>query len=262
MEPSLTTGWEPDLPAGDSLVRQFVLGYADRTAAMAAVLGGRVDRDAVASIVDLGSPFLFDNAVVLLRPPTADDLAAVLDRAGALYPADREWALLSVWPLPNLAGYGLTLLGHPPLMLRPGRATAPAPAAGELRVLPVTSELDLAVFHRVLVDGYGLTGDGGSMADPRVLAAGINLFVGYAGSAPVAVSGAAINHGIVEVDWVATLPEARGRGYGTALSWRAAQIAPELPAMLLASDPGQPMYERLGFLRLLRATMWARVARP
>jgi hypothetical protein len=63
----LTTGWEPDLPVTDSLLRQFVFSYADRTAWMARALGGRTDRDADAALADLGSPFLFDNAVVLLQ---------------------------------------------------------------------------------------------------------------------------------------------------------------------------------------------------
>jgi GNAT superfamily N-acetyltransferase len=257
MSQPLITGWEPDLPAGDSLLRQFVLSYADRTEATAVVLGGAVDRDDDACVVDLASPFMFDNAVVLLRPPTPERLDRTLARARALYPAGRSWILLSVWPLPDPAGYGLGLLGHPPLMVRPGHsgALSTMPPA-ELRIQPVTSELDMAVFHRVLLDGFGLSGDGGSMADPRVLAAGVNLFVGYAGSTPVAVAGSALNHGLVEVDWVTTVPEARGRGYGTALTWRALDIAPELPAVLLASDPGQRVYERMGFLRLLRATMW------
>ena len=30
---------------------------------------------------------------------------------------------------------------------------------------------------------------------------------------------------------------------------------PLLPAMLLASDDGQPVYEKMGFLRLMRTTM-------
>jgi hypothetical protein len=27
--------------------------------------------------------------------------------------------------------------------------------------------------------------------------------------------------------------------------------------VLIASDPGQPVYERMGYLRLMRMTMWA-----
>jgi GNAT superfamily N-acetyltransferase len=265
MTEALTTGWEPDLPPYDSLLRQFVYGYADPTADMARTLGGRVDRDADASLADLGSPFLFDNAVVLLRPPDRDGLAAVLDHAAAFYPPERAWVLLSVFPIPDpgAARRGLTLIGHPPLMLRPPGGTPPAVPPAELRILPVTTPIDLSVFRRVLVDGYPLDdGQAGAIADPRLLGGALHLFIGYAAGAPVAVSGAAINHGVVEVDWVTTVPAARGRGYGTALTWRAMQVAPTLPAMLTASDPGQPVYEAMGFLRLLRATMWGRLAGP
>jgi GNAT superfamily N-acetyltransferase len=259
----LTTGWEPDLPPRDSVLRQFVFSYADRTAWMAAALGQSTDRDADASLADLGSPFMFDNAIVLLRPPTPQRLAAVLDRAKALYPADRPWVLLSVWPLSEpddatLAERGLTLLGHPPIMVRPPGGTPPA-MPPELRVLPVSTPTDLSVYRQVLSKGYALdVHDTAVITDPRLLGGDLHLFLGYAGNAPVATSGAAIHHGLVEIDWVATLPQARRRGYGAAMTWRAVQVAPDLPAALLASDAGQPVYERMGFLRLLRASMWAR----
>lgn len=57
---------------------------------------------------------------------------------------------------------------------------------------------------------------------------------------------------------VATVPEARRRGFGEALTWQAALAEPGLPAMLLSSDPGRPVYERMGFLPLFRSTLWYR----
>jgi hypothetical protein len=46
------------------------------------------------------------------------------------------------------------------------------------------------------------------------------------------------------------------RGYGEALTWRAARTQAGLPAILLASDDGRPVYQRMGFLPLLRFTVW------
>ncbi len=66
---------------------------------------------------------------------------------------------------------------------------------------------------------------------------------------------------VVSVYAVATLPDARGRGYGAALTWRATTVEPSLPAMLQASDLGRPIYERLGYTTLLRLKLWER-ARP
>jgi hypothetical protein len=279
MSEALTTGWEPDLPVHDSLLRQFVHSYADRTTEMALASGGKAGRDAEATFADLGSPILFDNAVVLLRPPSAASLSAVLDRADAFFPPERPWILFSAFPLPaddsaapgsaapgsaaasgsSPAGRGLTLIGHPPLMVRPPGGTPP-PVPPDLRILPVTTSTDLAVFRQVLADGFeNPSGEDAAIGDPRLLGGPLHLFVGYAAGTPVATAGAGLHHGMLTIEWVATVPQARGRGYGTAVTWRAIQVAPTLPAALIASDPGQPVYERMGFLRVVRATMWARL---
>ena len=84
------------------------------------------------------------------------------------------------------------------------------------------------------------------------------LFVGWTGDRPVAASSAWIAEGINDVTVVATLPDARRRGYGEALTWRAALADPSLPAMLVSSDDGRPVYERMGFLPLFRFTLWYR----
>ena len=56
------------------------------------------------------------------------------------------------------------------------------------------------------------------------------------------------------VELVATLPDARGHGYGEAVTWAATLAAPEVPAVLIASDLGRPVYERMGYLALDRWT--------
>jgi GNAT superfamily N-acetyltransferase len=257
----LTTGWEADLPVADSLLRRFVHSYADRTARMAAAVGGHAYRDADAAFADLGSPFVFDNAVVLLGPPTPERLAATVDEALEFYPPQRAFVVLSAFPVPGeaFAGRGLALMGHPPLMFLPAKETGDAVPA-RLVIHPVRTPAELAVFSRALIEGYGLDGgDPGAVADPRLIEAGLlHLFVGYVDGVPVATAGSAVHHGIVEVDWVATVPSARGHGYGTALTWAAVDVAPELPTMLIASDDGQPVYEKMGFLRLMRLTMYFR----
>jgi hypothetical protein len=40
--------------------------------------------------------------------------------------------------------------------------------------------------------------------------------------------------------------------------WEATRADPQLPATLLSSDPGRPLYERMGYLPLLRFTVWSR----
>jgi hypothetical protein len=257
MSEHLTTGWEPELDAGDTLLRRFLHAVADRVVAMAEAMGGRAERDERAVMADLGSAFLYDQAVVLLRPTPHDELVQVIGQAAELFGADRGWVLFSAWPTPELGDSGLRLGGHPPLMIRaPGPADpgvgAPPPGVD---IVEVTTADQLADFERTLVAGYPMP-SAGAVVSPSLVGDPLRLFVAYDASAPVAVAGASLFRGITEVDWVATLPAARGRGVGAAVTWAATAVDPARPALLLASDPGRPVYERLGYLPILRLTVW------
>jgi hypothetical protein len=61
--------------------------------------------------------------------------------------------------------------------------------------------------------------------------------------------------GSLETGWEPTTPEG-----DTILRRSVLALADEreLPAILLASDDGRPLYERMGFLPLLRFTLWLR----
>ena len=71
--------------------------------------------------------------------------------------------------------------------------------------------------------------------------------------APVATSLAVRTGDTVGIYSVATAPEARGRGIGTAMTWHLLRDADPgwTLAVLQASDMGRPIYERMGF-RLVR----------
>lgn len=84
------------------------------------------------------------------------------------------------------------------------------------------------------------------------------MWVGWLDDRPDCASATWTSYGINNVTLLATIPEARRRGYGEALTWRAAQADPSLPAMLFSSDDGRPIYDRMGFLSLTRLTLWHR----
>jgi len=255
----LTTGWEPDLEVSDTLLRSFLFAFADRLTTMADGVGGRLRRTPEAAFADPHSSFVFDNGVVLLQPPGVADIHRVVEEAMAFYPPERTWILFSAWPLPDLSAAGLELVGHPPFLLRaPSPFTRPDPPGS--RIVEVRSRQELADFEQVLVEGYPMP-EGGAVIDHRLLGGAIRLWVGYDDTRPVAVSGAHVAHGVVEVDWVASLPDVRGRGFGASLTGRAVTCRPELPAVLVASDDGRPIYERLGFLPIHRCTVWSRPGR-
>jgi hypothetical protein len=150
-------------------------------------------------------------------------------------------------------------------MLRPPGGAAPA-VPPELEIRRVTEARSLAAFEATLVEGYPLEElpppCRGCLYHPDALAAGrLRCWVGWVDGRPVSVSAAWVADGVVDVVWVATLPRARRRGYGEALTWRAALTQADLPAVLLASDDGRPVYRRMGFLPLLRFTVWLHLRR-
>jgi GNAT superfamily N-acetyltransferase len=254
----LTHGWEPDLAASDSLLRRYVIATADRGEAMARAIGGRARRTEVYSAADPASPVMFDNAVVVLQPSSYVDIEEAIVEALAWYPPERHVVVLSPFPTPDFGGLGLSLMGHPPLMYRPAGGAAPTLPDG-LVIHEVDDSTDLADFVRTLVEAYPMPGgESSGIADARILDGSIRLFVGRVDGVTVATSGARIGHGVNDVEWVSTRESHRRRGIGQALTWAATLAAPELPAVLIASDDGQRMYESMGYVRLLRLTMWHR----
>jgi hypothetical protein len=128
-----------------------------------------------------------------------------------------------------------------------------------LTIDEVKDEADLADFVQTLVAAYPMPGgESSGIADPRALSDAIRLFVGRVDGVAVATAGARIGHGVNDVEWVSTMPTHRRRGFGEALTWAATLAAPELPAVLIASDDGQGVYESMGYVRLLRLTIWHR----
>jgi GNAT superfamily N-acetyltransferase len=254
----LTTGWAPRVAADDTITPRFVLARTARIAALADRTGGRRKWVEGARMADLRSPFGPDNVVVVTRPLAEAEWPGVVTAADAFFPPSRWWVLLSVFPTPDLTRHGLRRVGDPTLVVRPpGPPPAPDP---RLDVRAVTDAATLADFRAVLVAAHGLAAAPPN-ADLALARSVLHLLVGYADGEAVATAGCAVHHGIVEVDWVATLPAARRRGYGAALTASSVAVAPELPALLIASDHGHGVYRDLGFLDLFRTTMWERPPR-
>ena len=118
----LVDGWEPDLPAEDTLVRQAVHAHASWSVEVARNAGRPWRAEPGWAGGWIGDRGALTNPVVLLRPPA--DPQAVVQEIDSLFPAHVPYILISAWPVPQLRRHGLTLIGHPPLMVRfPGSAT-------------------------------------------------------------------------------------------------------------------------------------------
>jgi GNAT superfamily N-acetyltransferase len=256
----LTTGWEPGVASGDSIVRNYLETLVERLATTARLTGARFVRHPGVALVDLRSPYVFDDVAVCLGPWPPSEMEEIAAAASAFFGDGRDFTLLSLSPSVDLRPAGFRLLGHPPLMWRPPGGAGPR-IPEELEIVPVDDGRTLADFERTLVAAYPLP-DGGTIVDPRVLRGPVSGRIGYVDGEPVATGGSFSAHGLTEIEWVSTTVERRGRGYGAALAWSALAARPELPTVLLATDDGQPVYRRLGFTPIVRLTMWLRPADP
>jgi hypothetical protein len=265
--PALETGWLPTTPVDDTYLRRFLLNWAGMSASTARLLGGHSRDLRTVLMADSGTPVVFFNSATLMQPLSAETAAATLDEIGAFFASDDssrpgEVLLVSAWPTGDLRPAGWNLMGHPPLFLLTAGAV-PRSAPLDLDVEEVRDLGALHAWERVVIEGYPLDALAGAppgsvtreswLEEPR-----LRLWVGWAGNRPVSASSAWTEHGINDVTLVATVPDARGRGYGEALTWQAARADPSLPAMLISSDVGRPIYERMGFLPLQRITLWYR----
>jgi GNAT superfamily N-acetyltransferase len=102
----------------------------------------------------------------------------------------------------------------------------------------------------------------GSLFNNSALGGPLRLWTGLVREQPVSVAAAYESAGVVGVHMVATMPQARGRGYGAALTWRATLANPRLPTVLQASDQGRPLYERMGFTTVAEMHLWERQRVP
>jgi GNAT superfamily N-acetyltransferase len=263
----LEDGWQPSTPVSDTLMRRIVYTLADEAVSNVELLGGRIERRDNLVATDLGRPAAFFNSCILtqlMEPSTTTAQMSFLDDffdAGGA--STGMVVLISAWPTPDLADYGWSLMGHPPAHLRPAGGNLPPDPAG-VDISRVTSLDDLIDWEQGAIRGYPFDElselpSGSAFApdllnDPRH-----HFWMARTDGRVAGVSVAFVEHGLCYVSLVATLPEARGRGIGTALTWRATLADPSLPAALLSSDDGRPVYERMGYLPLTRLTLWFRL---
>jgi ribosomal protein S18 acetylase RimI-like enzyme len=184
-----------------------------------------------------------------------DELAAVYDEAGVL-----AW---TVW-VPNfherarqlLADAGHVLDANPEGMVAPVDQVEP-PRAEDPDPDPEPRLEDLARINDL---AYG-TGDafarmmGEGPADPA------STYIARVDGEPAASTVTWHHGGDCSIWWVATVPEARGRGLAPGLMRRAIADGREAGCditTLQATKAGQPVYEKLGYRGLGAIEMWER----
>jgi GNAT superfamily N-acetyltransferase len=251
---ALEDGWSAQAPETDSLLRGYVLGFARMIVDIGRAVGGRVLETDDVVAVDTGADFFLANGAALRRPVRDDALPGIVDGLHDFYAEGPGvgWVLMSAWPIPAIPRMGL--VGHPPFMIRAAGGAAP-PVPDGLEIREAANAADMTDFARAL-EGYPAPHTD-VFANPALVdVPGMHWYVGYAHGRPVACSAAHVTDACVDVEFVAAHEEVRGRGYGAALTWAATLADRAKPAVLIASDSGQPVYERMGYLRVLRITRW------
>jgi hypothetical protein len=255
------TGWLPDTPVDDTLLRRFVFNQADTNAATALALGGRVDHTDDVFLTDTGGPVPYFNQAVLARP-LAGDRDPVLGVIESFFDGlDRPATVLSIWPTPDLSTVGWSLVGHPGFVVRAPSAHEHVPPSG-VEVREAVGANDYTAAERIAIEGYPLDGardvPTGSVFPPGLGDHGVVVRLGLLDGQPVAVGNRFIGHGVVNLCLGATLPAARRKGVWEALVWARVDDARDLPAVAYTSDYSRPGFIRMGFLPITRFTLWLR----
>jgi N-acetylglutamate synthase-like GNAT family acetyltransferase len=220
-----------------------------------------LERDGlVAALVPASPERSVVNAVVYERPAALaaayDELAAAYDEFGAkwtvwVHHGDRETAAL-------LESKGHVFDASPEAMAADLVATPPQrPAADALE--DWTADGDLADVGPINDRAYGFGGDWFSRALTDLPSGVVRIYVARQDGEPVACS-AIVDHGAnCEVNMVAVVPEARGRGLSGKLIAHGLADAVARGARtstLVATKLGRPVYEKLGFEGLGALEMW------
>ena len=213
-----------------------------------------------------GLPISLFNGCVVVEPATAAQLETALDWVGGLGLPHRVWIaedLTSVLGgVPLAHGFQREPVPYPGMVLHP-LPEPPARSRG-VTVVPV-GKSSLDEYHQVCVEG-GMSAElARRLFSPSFAGdADVELFTGRLDGRAVATSIAIRSGDVSGVYAVATLPAARRRGLGTAVTW-AAVAAGEAwgcdTIVLQASEMGSPMYAAMGFRTVVTYATFTR-SRP
>ena len=236
----------------ENMVATMVQAGASREGALVRESGG-------VTLIATGLPVRLFNQVLISGPEATDDgVRAAVDevrtrtdryalnlRAGPddrFLPLVRQLGLVPVSATtPWLPGMALWPIGSV--------AAAPVPTGHEIRL--VTDAQGVSDHVAVAADGFGMPAEwvegflGKAIDDPAS-----RIYVGYDDGVPVTAGYGKVTGRTVGIYNIATVPAARRRGNGAAMTMRIVDDAAADGcdvAVLQSSEMGKPTYERLGF---------------
>lgn len=248
--------------ADGSLVALMEASVLDYWGTYALTKGGRRERLGQGLFVQTAIPASLFNTVILYGSDsatveTALALAAESTRASGVPvrwrvgPSADSAALRA-----RLEKAGLQTAGASPAMIMDLSQLPPPPMIAGLEIAAATGAEARRAWGKLAIDAFEMDNDIGVVMGeceatiPPELFADQPRFTGYLDGEPVAVSSLVMTRGLAGVYAVATLPNARKRGIGAAMTLHA--MAEGLRrgaklATLQASSMGRPVYEKIGF---------------
>ncbi len=198
---------------------------ADGFLALGTARGDRVaDDDPDVAMADAASASLFGNVAILRRPVDGGQWPAVAERMHRFFGGHdgAGFIVFSAWPTPDLRVHGFGRIGHPPLMFRPAGPLRRRTGRGS-RLRPVHDADGARDWEFAFVRGYPVPElepfEAGSLLPVEALAAPRwQHWVGYLNGSPIATASAIVGDHHVDVEFISTVPEARGRGIGRAMT--------------------------------------------
>jgi len=222
----------------------------------------------------LGHPWF--NGVLSSRPPEGSDEAFIEETLR--YFRSKNVGVFTWWMEPQvrasdweslLSKHGFGFSDDTPGMAADLQALNESMQTAEgLEVRAVRAEESLQMWARVFVSGYDLPPDWEtSVYDlERKLGLGFPMqnYLGLLNGEPVATSCLFLGGGAAGIYSVATLPAARGKGIGAALTLKPLQDARDMGyriGVLQSSEMGYGVYKRLGFRHLCQIENFYRAGR-
>ena len=208
--------------------------------------------------------FPFYNAVFLTEPLSCAEVVQHRVKEAAAYMRARQnWGLFVVclgnlsWAakenLPAILNQEKFVQTFPMTGMAGDILPFEAPGHPALRFEPIRDEATIQDFVQLNCVSYDVPVDESRslLKDRTIWREQAYRFVAYESSKPVATATAIINEGCVFLFLVATAPEARRKGYGTAVVRHALQTAHEATGIsrtvLHATQAGYPLYLHLGY---------------
>jgi hypothetical protein len=205
----------------------------------------------------------------LVRAPA--DPAATIARVRAFFARHdlTDWDLTAADEVADAVGPALEAAGFIRAERRPGMLLSPLGGAPTsvpgLEIRAVAGGAGLADFIATSAAGFESEAElyarlytPALVADPD-----LTLYVGFLDGAPVATAVRGTSFRIAGIGGVSTVPAARRRGIGAAITWRAALdgLAEGCIASFLEATPmGYRVYERMGYRHVIDFQTWSPVS--